>query len=104
MNQCFNNFDNKIKNEIQYKIGEIAARINNIEIDSNHSYIINREPWEVFMAARLRERLTPLIKNEVISQTEIDKISENMRSAKASKTLICLKIFDETKIKLLGEK
>jgi fructosamine-3-kinase len=82
---CFNNFDTKTKNEILYKIGEISAQINSIEIDSNHHYVANRKSWEEYIANRLKERFTALEKNKVITNDEIDIICENMRFKKASK-------------------
>ena len=83
---CFNDFDTQAKNDVMYKIGEISAKINNIEIDSNHPYITNRTSWEDYMANRLKERFMALLKNNVIIQDEIDEIVNNMRQKKAIKT------------------
>jgi fructosamine-3-kinase len=39
------------------------------------------------MAERLRERLTPLVHNGIITEVEIDKIANDMHNRKAAKTL-----------------
>ena len=88
LSKCFRDgFDNKTKNEISYKIGEIAAKINQIEIDPNHFYITSRNSWEEYLANRLYERLIPLVKNGFITVEEINKICEDMRNKKAAHTL-----------------
>jgi hypothetical protein len=80
-------FDEKTKNDIYYKIGEISAKINQIEIDPNHPYVISRNSWEEYIAGRLYERLIPLVKNGFITLDEINKITDNMRNKKATHTL-----------------
>ena len=87
LNQCFDDFDEKAKRDILYQIGEIAARINGIEIDSNHPYVTNRGSWEIFMANRMRDRFKPLIHNKVITQDEVEIITARMCGKKANKTL-----------------
>ena len=84
---CFRElFDEQTKNDVTYKIGEIAARINSIEIDNNHPYVTNRNSWEDYIAGRLCERLNPLIKFNVITLDEVNKIANNMRNKKAKQT------------------
>lgn len=88
LSKCFReDFDEKAKNEISYRIGEIAAEINQIEIDPNHPYITSRNSWEEYLANRLYERLIPLVKNKFITLDEINKICEHMRNKKATHTL-----------------
>ena len=83
LNQCF--LDAKSKRRVLYQIGEIAARINSMEIDKNHPYVINRGLWEVFVAERLRDRFIPL--HKVITQDEAEIIADKINTKKASKTL-----------------
>jgi aminoglycoside phosphotransferase (APT) family kinase protein len=88
LSKCFReDFDEKTKNEISYKIGEISAKINQIEIDPNHPYITSRNSWEEYLATRLYERLIPLVKNEFITLDEVNTICENIRNKKAAHTL-----------------
>ena len=87
LDKCFDNFDTKTKNDVLYKIGETAARINSLQIDSNHPYIVSRGTWEEYIIERLRERLTPLIPNKIITQDEIDAIVEIMCGCNISKPL-----------------
>jgi len=89
---CFDSLDAQEKSEIYYKYGELAAKINQIEIDEEHPYVTSRGPWEEYLAKRLCERLVPLIANGVITQSEIDAISDMMRNSKAAKTLSFLHI------------
>ena len=91
LSKCFReDFDEKTKNDIYYKIGEISAQINNIEIDKNHSYVTSRNSWEEYLAGRLYERLIPLVKNQFITPDEIDRICGSMRSKKAARTFAFL--------------
>ena len=55
LNQCIDELDIKSKKDVLYHIGEIAARINSIEIDNSHPYIASRGSWEVFVAERIRD-------------------------------------------------
>ena len=87
LNLCFDDFNEKQKEDIYFRIGEIAAGINKLEIDNLHPYILSRGTWEYFFTQRLRERLLPLIKNDVITHVEIDKIIYGMRNKKAKRTL-----------------
>jgi len=80
-------FNEQMKKDIYYKIGEITAQINSIEIDKKHSYITSRNSWEDYFANKLYNKLIPLVKNGFITADEIDKICENMRSKKATHTL-----------------
>jgi len=86
LNLCFNDFTNTEKSNVLVKIGEIAAQINNIQIDSNHVYVTKRGLWEEFIADRLSDRFKPLI-NNVITQEESDKIVKNILDKKALNTL-----------------
>ena len=87
LNQCFDDFNAQQKEDIYFRIGEITAGINNLEIDNHHPYILTRGIWEDFFTQRLRERLLPLVKNEVITHIEIDRIIDGMRDKKAERTL-----------------
>ena len=80
LNLCYGSFDNRTRSKISYQIGELAAKINFIGLDENHKYISERGPWNIYMAERLRERLTPLVENELISRGEINEIAEYMRA------------------------
>jgi fructosamine-3-kinase len=82
---CFGDFGTKQKKDVLFKIGETAARINSMEIGNNHHYVASRNSWEEYIANRLNERLTALINNQVITQDEINKITESMRQKKAAK-------------------
>lgn len=88
LSSCFReDFDEQTKNHIYYKIGEIAAQINSIEIDSQHPYVASRNSWEEYIAKRIYERLIELVKFDIITLEEINKVCDNMRSNKAAKTL-----------------
>ena len=87
LSQCFDSFDLKTKNNILYKIGEAAAKINSLKIDSRHHYISSRGLWNEYIAERLRERLEPLIPNEIITHEEIDKIANIMLGTSIEKPL-----------------
>jgi aminoglycoside phosphotransferase (APT) family kinase protein len=87
LNLCFDNFDREVKNNIYYKIGQITAKINNLELDKNHDYISQRDSWEEFITSRLIERLIPLMKDKLITFEEIDKITNSLRRRKAQRTL-----------------
>jgi aminoglycoside phosphotransferase (APT) family kinase protein len=88
LSDCFrDDFDEQTKKDINYKIGEMAARINAIEIDKSHPYIASRSSWEDYMARRLYERLIDFVKFDMIKPDEINKIVNNMRNKKSDKTL-----------------
>ena len=88
LNLCFKDFDVQTQNDIYYIIGGIAAKINSLEIDSNHPYVSDRHSWEEYIADRLCERLKPFIgNNEIITQSEVNKITNSLRQKKAAKTL-----------------
>jgi len=74
--------------DIYYKIGELAAQVNSLEIDKNHPYVAERDliPWEEYMAVRLGERLKPFA-GGIITQDEINILTNKMRQSKATKTL-----------------
>jgi fructosamine-3-kinase len=87
LNQCFEDLSEKDKKDTLYKIGEMAASINNLDIDCNHPFITSRKSWEAYIADKLMGRFVPHIRNGIITQSEADRIADNMRSKKASKTL-----------------
>lgn len=87
LNKCFESFDTRTKKDILYKIGETAARINNIKIDGVHPYVCYRNSWEEYFADRLSERLIPLVKNGLISLDEVSVINEYLRNKKAAETM-----------------
>ena len=84
---CFNEFDTQTKDNIFYQIGQICAKIGKIEISENHHYIKQRGSWGKFITHRLHERLFALVKNDVITLVEIDKIIGNLSEMKAEKLL-----------------
>jgi len=86
LSSCYDSFDGRTQCEISFKIGELAARIGALEIENTHPYVGDRGSWEEYISQRLRERLTPLLKNGVITQGEIDEITSGMRRQKAAKT------------------
>ena len=86
LSDCFKDLDQQLQNSIHYKIGEIAAQINKLVIDKSHPYITERGSWEEYIASRLNERLSPLIGNEIISQDEINAITNLMRRQKVKHT------------------
>lgn len=63
--------DKKIEEEIYYQIGKIIARINKIKLDDD-KFI--EEKWETFFSRRLKERLIPLKKENLINDDEIQTI------------------------------
>ena len=68
LSKCFReDFDERTKNNIYYKIGKLAAKINKIEIDINHPYVKKRGSWEEYISNRLYERLSPLVKFDLIT-------------------------------------
>jgi len=87
LNTCFSDFDTHTKNSIFYKIGEVSAWINNIEIDPGHPYVTSRNSWEEYMADRVYERLIPHVSNNLITHDEINRIADGLRGKKAVKTL-----------------
>jgi aminoglycoside phosphotransferase (APT) family kinase protein len=88
MSRCFREvFDDKKKKDISYKIGELTARINSVEIDGGHPYVASRNSWEDYLAGRLHERLIGYAESGVMALEEINRITENMRNKKADKTL-----------------
>jgi fructosamine-3-kinase len=80
-------FNEKTRKDIYYKIGKMTAQINNMEIEKNHFYITNRNSWEDYFATTLYNKLILLVKNNFITSDEINKICENMRNKKATHTL-----------------
>ena len=87
LNLCFENFNKEKRNDIYYKMGQVTAKINNLELDKNHKYVSQRNSWEEYIASRLYERLIPLMKNNLITVDEIDKITNSIKRKKAEKTL-----------------
>ena len=87
LNICLQeDFNASKKREMYYRIGEIAARINNIEISPSHSYVQN-ESWESRFAGALQNRLYAIAKNNLVTTDEADAICQHMRNAKAARTL-----------------
>ena len=63
------------KEEIYYKIGETVARINQIQIDSNHPYVNNGYSWEKHYAYKLLQpQLLRIIKNQFLTNNEAEKL------------------------------
>jgi fructosamine-3-kinase len=88
---------------VLYKIGEIAAKINRIEIDSSHRYISSRGLWNEYIAKRLRERLEPLIHNEIITRDEIEQIAKIMLSITVKQSLSFLHL-DMRRVNMIYDK
>lgn len=66
---------NEGKEEIYYKIGETVARINQIQIDSNHPYVNNGYSWENHYAYKLLQpQLLRIIKNQFLTNNEAEKL------------------------------
>ena len=81
-------FGEREKREIYYRIGETAALINQIEIDREHPYVSARGSWEAFFAdTLLRPQLERIVKNDLITEAEVGAICDTMRSKKAKKSL-----------------
>lgn len=81
-------FNDKQKREIYYKIGETIAQINSIEVDSNHIYVANGYSWpSYYMNKLLKTQLTRIVKNELIKIEEIEKICDKMRVKKIRHSL-----------------
>lgn len=79
-------YDAQKRKELYYKIGETVARINQVEIDPNHPYVIGRKSWEHYIADKIRYQLNQIVKNGLITTAEIDRICESMCSKKATHT------------------
>ncbi len=63
------------KEEIYYKIGETVARINKIQIDSNHPYVKDGYSWESHYAYKLLQpQLLRIVKNEVLTNNEAERL------------------------------
>lgn len=76
------------KKEFYYKIGETVARINQIEISSDHTYVKSRHSWETYFADELlRTQLARIVKNGLITEEEVEIICKNMCAKKAPNTL-----------------
>ena len=86
LDKCFDGFSPREKDEIFYQYGEMAARVNRLEINANHPYIKSRGPWVAFFTGRLRERLSALVKNGLITPGEIEKFAERMSKQKVEHT------------------
>jgi len=72
--ECFASLDKKEKEAVYRRFGEITASIGRLQIDPSHKYIKERGPWKDFFAARLRERLMAIIKNNIVTEAETEKI------------------------------
>lgn len=80
-------YDEGKRRELYYKIGELTARVNQIEIDPNHPYVANRAPWEEYIADKIRFQLSRIVKNGLISTEEIDIICGNLCRKRAARAL-----------------
>lgn len=81
-------FNDQQKKEIYHKVGETIARINKIEIDLNHTYVVNGYSWQsYYMNELLQTQLNRIVKNELINTEEIEKICDNMREKKIAHSL-----------------
>ena len=87
LDKCFDDLDVKVKNDTLYRIGELAANINNMVIAKEHPYVKTRGVWEIFISNRLRDRFIPLIHRKVITKDEADAIAEKMLKKSANKNL-----------------
>ena len=92
LDKCFDSLNGQQKNNVYLKFGEIAGKINKMQIDVKHPFILSRGPWEDFFAIRLRERLTALIKNNLLTNDDINKIIDNFQGRKAERVLSFLHI------------
>ena len=81
------NISKKDKRSLYCKIGETIAHINKIEISPDHPYVANRISNEDFFARKIEVQLNQLIKNNLVTNEEIDNILTIMRSKKAKHTL-----------------
>lgn len=85
LRQCLQEeFNERQKRDIYYRIGETVAMINRIEINRNHPYVSNRPSWEEFFAdTLLRHQLEKIVNNDLITFDEVRTICDKMRSKKA---------------------
>lgn len=74
------------KNDIYYRIGEIIAEINQVEIDLDHPYYTSRGIWEDYYAEKLYNQMRLLVKNDIVTRDEVETICANMRNRKATRT------------------
>lgn len=80
LNRCFPGLEEREKQSVLRKIGEMAGRINRIELEAEHPYLAGRGSWMEFIVGRLRERLTPLERSGLIASAEANAIAELLRS------------------------
>lgn len=68
-------FNERQKKEVYYKIGEMTARINQIEIDPHHGYVANGYSWQSYYSNELlRPQLTQIVKNKLMTTDEIEQL------------------------------
>jgi len=87
LNLCFDGFGPEKRERILYQMGEMAAKINSLEIDPRHPYVSDRSSWETFFAKRLWERLVPLVGKHLITPREIQRLVDAAAVKKARKSL-----------------
>lgn len=87
LDKCFDKLNKQQQREVSFRYGEIAAGINQIKIDKQHPFAIERGPWERFFANRLGERLKALVRHGLITDNEIDKIARLAQGKRAANSL-----------------
>lgn len=68
------NFTVQEKEKVNRDIGRLVAAINNLQISKEHLFIKQRGPWNLYFATRLKERLLAVLKNDIITEQEIEEI------------------------------
>ena len=60
---------------VYYEIGKIVGKMHKYMVPGEQKIFLRSEKWNVFFAKRLKLRLTPLIRNGLIIQEEIEYIN-----------------------------
>ncbi len=74
LNEIFEELEAKEQDEVYKEIGRLTAQMNNLKINPEHKFIKQRGNWNDYFSNRLRERIIPLVKNNLISMEEVTYI------------------------------
>lgn len=85
LNHYLPQVNDEIMHRIYYGIGKLAAETNGLEISSAHS-LYQSEPWEIRFQRKFAERLTPIVKSQVVSKSEERLLLSQLNTLKANKT------------------
>lgn len=74
LGEVIKNFSEQDIENVNRDIGRLVAAINNLQISEEHPFIKQRGSWNLYFATRLKERLMAVLKNDIITEQEIEKI------------------------------